>query len=49
MVLSMTALSSFIVTYIIDGIEQKLNINLVHGKKEFLKGLSLDLFYLMSI
>ena len=36
----------------IDGIGQKLTGNLVHGKSwvnEFLKGLSVDLFYLISI
>ena len=36
----------------IDGIEQKLTTNLGRGKswvKVFLKGLSLDLFYLISI
>ena len=31
MVSAMTALSSFIVTYIINGTEQKITINLVHG------------------
>ena len=52
MVSAMTPLSSFIFTWIIDGIKQKLIRNLVNGKswvKGFMKGISLDLFYLISI
>ena len=47
MVSSLTTLISFI-----DDVEQKLIRNSVYGKswvKEFLKGLPLDLFYLIPI